>query len=402
MRITIGLCLAFGMSLVLPLAAGAADWPQWRGMQRDGVSNEVPQQLPAKHLLWRRALAGATHAGIAVSGGYVVVPDHGEDKDTIRCFTADKGDVVWTYAYDCKNADMGYGAGPRATPLIVGGKVYTLSAMGDLYCFDLAKGTVHWQRNLATEFMATVPAWGYCSSPLIVDGKLIVNPGAETASLAVLDPATGKTLWQTPGKPAAYGSFIAGSFGGHQQLIGYDAESIGGWEIATGKRLWTLAPENAGDYFVGTPLNVNGKLLIASDTNAARLYDFTPDGLIVPKPVATSPDLAPDMASPVALDGLVYGASGSLYCLDPAAGLKTAWSSGDEAALADFATIIAGNHRLLVVTEKGICLLLSAQGKKCEILGRLELCRQTLSHPALANGALYVRDDKWLYCYAMK
>lgn len=379
-------------------AAGAADWPQFRGLQRDGISAEVPQKLPAKTLLWRKPLAGVAHAGIAISGRFVIVPDHGADKDYIRCFAADTGETLWSQSYTAKS-EMDYGAGPRATPLIYQEKVYTLSALGDLYCFELATGKILWQVNFMTAFKATVPQWGYTSSPLIVDDKLIVNPGGDAASVVALNPADGKVLWQTAGKPAAYASFIAGTFGGRKQLIGYDAASLGGWDIATGKRLWTVTAENDGDYNVGTPLNVDGKLLVATDVNYARLYSFDKDGLIVPKPVATSTDMGPDMATPIAFNGLVFGPSFGFTCLNPAANLKIAWKNDTEEAFGSFVNIIAGNDRLLVFSENGTLLLLSAQGKKCEILGRMELCQKTLAAPALANGQLFIRDEKWVYCY---
>lgn len=232
------LFLSLGLTLLLPLLAGAADWPQWRGGQRDGMTGEMPRTLGAKQLLWRKPLAGDTHAGIAVSGKYLIVPDHGQDQDSIRCFDSNTGAVVWTASYPCK-AELDYGACPRATPLIAGDNVYTLSALGGLHCYELATGKVRWQLDLLTAFKAELPQWGYSSSPLLADGKLIVNPGGAQAALVALDPATGATLWQTPGKPAAYCSFITGVFGGKNQLVGFDKEALGGWDIATGKRLWT-------------------------------------------------------------------------------------------------------------------------------------------------------------------
>ncbi len=335
---------AITIALLLPLAASAADWPQWRGVQRDGISAEVPQALGEKQLCWRKPLAGDTHAGVVVSGKYLIVPDHGQDQDIIRCFTADTGEVVWTQTYPCK-AEMDYGACPRATPLIAGDRVYTLSALGGLHCYALATGKEVWKLDLPATFKAELPQWGYSSSPLLADGKLIVNPGGAQAALVALDPATAQTFWQTPGKPAAYNSFITGAFGGKSQLVGFDKEALGGWDIATGKRLWTLKPENDGDFFVGTPVNVDGKLLVASDTNATRLYAFTAQGADHPqtgrRPATTWHPIPPPRWS---MHGLVFGPSGGLVCLDAAAGLKTLWRLDSEDALNGYDSLIAGDE----------------------------------------------------------
>jgi len=149
-------------------------------------------------------------------------------------------------------------------------------------------------------------------------------------------------------------------------------------------------------------VTIQPRLLLASDTNTTRLYAFTAQGQIIPKPMATNDDLAPDTASPVVMNGLVYAPSGGLICLDATAGLKTLWRLDNEEGLNGFASLIAGDDRLLVFTQHGLLYLLDTQGKKYKILGHQELCGDTLSHPALANGFLYVRDAKWVYCYKMK
>src|SRR4051812_36195729 len=133
-----------------------------------------------------------------------------------------------------------------------------------------------------------------CSSPLIADGKLIVNPGAKDASLAALEPRTGKGIWKTPGKPASYGSLLAATFGGRLQVVGFDADSLGGWDVADGKRLWQLLPEKSTTFNVPTPMQVGERLLVAVENNGTALYHFKNQGVIDPKPVAEFEDLAPD------------------------------------------------------------------------------------------------------------
>ena len=127
----------------------------------------------------------------------------------------------------------------------------------------------------------------------MVGDSLIVNPGAPEASLVALGLYTGEVIWKTPGGPPGYGSLIVGTFGGVRQIVGYDADSLGGWDPNTGQRLWTLAPEKKGDYNVPTPVNVFGQLLVATENNGTRLYDFDSQGRILPVPVAQTRELAP-------------------------------------------------------------------------------------------------------------
>jgi outer membrane protein assembly factor BamB len=383
----------------LSCVATAADWPQWRGPTRDGVSPEVPAQLPAKKLLWQQPLVSQSHAGLVVSGGFLIALCHTQGEDHVRCFNAQKGELLWSYT--AKNAvEMPYGPGPRGTPLIHDGKVYSVSAVGVCTCLDLAKGDMVWLVEFENEFKAKLPGWGYCGSPLLVDGKLIVSPLGPDAGIAALNPKTGDVLWQTKGEGQPHSSYIAGTFGEVAQIVGYDGPEIAGWEIASGKKLWGVRPENTGDFNVGTPVNVDGKLLVATENNFTRLYSFEKGGKMVPEPAAKNDEFAPGTASPVYCKNLIFGGGNEFYCLDPQT-LTTLWVESKLPALTTFTMVIAGNDRLLVLNEDGNLALIAAKGETCAVLGTMKVCGKTWSHPALANGKLYVRDATTLYCYSM-
>ncbi|MGA2619226.1 MAG: PQQ-binding-like beta-propeller repeat protein [Thermoguttaceae bacterium] len=376
------------------------NWPQWRGADRDGLSPDVPAQLPEKKLLWKQPLASTSPAGVSVACGFVVAACHVGEEDQVRCFAAETGELLWIYSVG-NTAQMDGGNGPRATPLIHDGRVYSLSAVGECCCLDLARGTGLWKRSFTRAFQARVPTWGHCSSPIIANGKLIVSPMGPAAGIAALDPQTGATIWQTRGEGQPHASFIVGTFGGVVQIVGYDGPELAGWDLATGKRLWDVRPKNANDYNVGTPLAVEGKLFVATENNGARLYAFEIGGKMVPKPVAANEDLTPDMSTPVCLDGRVFGGSSNLLCLD-ASTLKTVWEESNEQAVTGFTMLIGGNGRLLVLNEEGWLALLAAKAGKFELLGKMKLCGKTQSHPALADGRLYARDAKAIYCYDLK
>src|SRR5256885_266330 len=141
--------------------------------------------------------------------------------------------------------------------------------------------------------------WGMCSTPLIIDDLLIINPNGTNTALITLNYTTGRARWSTPGLPAAYSAFISGEFGGQRQIVGYDRHSLGGWEVKTGKRLWQLAPATDGDFNVPTPITINNKVIVTTKNNKTRFYRFDETNRIIPKPVTEFTDLSPTTTTPM-------------------------------------------------------------------------------------------------------
>ena len=242
--------------------------------------------------------------------------------------------------------------------------------------------------------------WGTASSPLIVDGRLIINPGAADASLVALEPETGDVIWQTPGPSAAFASFVVGKFSRQQQLIGYDKDSLGGWDVETGKRLWSHIPKRDKDFNVPTPLIVGDKLLITTENNGTRLHAFDARGRLIAEPLATHREMAPDAHTPLAINGRLFGVSNGLFCLDLENQLRELWTS-DDAAFSHYATLIGTRDRVLVTTEHGELILFDAAADKFAPLSRLKLFENdsgVFSHPALVGSRLFVRSSTSLVC----
>jgi outer membrane protein assembly factor BamB/ABC-type phosphate/phosphonate transport system substrate-binding protein len=403
-----------GFIRVAPLGQGGdgpvVTWPDWRGPRRDALSNDVPATLPAeRRLLWSRTLTGPGMSGLAVDSGRVVVADKDLDEktDIFRCLDADTGQEIWRLAYPAAGK-MDFTNSPRANPVIHQGMVYTLGAFGDLHCLNLDSGRIVWKKHLADDFKAERPNWGWTSTPLIVDDKLIVNPGAKDTSLVALDRRTGAVLWSAPGDPPGYASFIVAELGGWRQIVGYDAVSLGGWDPNFSKRLWRLVPKEPGDFNVPTPVAVDGKLLVSTENNGTRLYGFDDQGRILTEPLAVNEDFTPDTSTPVVCDGRVFGSSGQLVCLDLRNGLKLQWKS-DEEPFSDYCTFIAGSGHVLVITQSGKLCLLRASGDSIEIRSRIDLFpdvaqseRDVWSHPALIGNRLYVRNMVAVYCFLLE
>ena len=385
-----------------PQANTSPDWPDWRGPGRDGHVPRLPGRLSeTAKFIWKKAAMTGGLAGLSVSDGRLILAerDFDEEHDVYRCLNADDGELLWRVEFPT-HGKLDYGQSPRATPVIHEGRAYLLGAFGDLRCVNVTDGKVVWKRQLPREFQAELPTWGMCSTPLVVDDLLIVNPGGTNASLAALDCVTGRTRWTTPGFPAAYSAFICGEFGGRRQVVGYDQHSLGGWDVTTGKRLWQLVPPTEGDFNVPTPIAVKGGVIVATENNGTRLYSFDEAGRIIPTPAADYQELSPDTVTPVVTGGRVFGAHLGLHCLDVQKGLKRVWQR-DDSALGDYATLIADEERVLVITLGGELILLDAQSDKGDVISRLRVFEddvEVYSHPALVGTRFYMRGGSSVVC----
>jgi outer membrane protein assembly factor BamB len=362
----------------------------------------LPERLPeSATFVWKKAAMTGGLAGLSVGGGRLILAerDFGEEYDVYRCLDADNGDLLWRIEFPA-SGQLDYGQSPRATPVIHEDRAYLLGAFGDLRCVQLEDGRVVWERQLTREFRAELPTWGMCATPLIADDLLVVNPGAPDASLAALNRCDGGTRWTASGLPAAYSAFILGEFGGRRQIIGYDRESLGGWDPSTGERLWRLVPPEEGDFNVPTPVAMDGGVLISTENNGTRWYRFDDSGRILPRPAGEFRELAPDTSTPVATCGRVFGADQGLRCLEVRNGLRPVWCFEDE-SMADYATLIADDRRVLVITLGGELILLDAESDQCAVISRLRLFEDDVemySHPALVGTRLYVRAGFSVAC----
>jgi outer membrane protein assembly factor BamB len=392
-------CIAFADATTVP---AAVNWTGWRGHHRDGRAPWLPDSLPAEpRIVWSLPMTGDGLAGVAATSELVLVADRdpSDSQDIWRCLDAELGLELWQLAYTAEG-QLDYGNSPRATPLLEEGRVYLQGALGHLHCVDVGSGEVVWKKDLLAEFGGELPIWGFCASPLAVDGKLIVNPGAPQAFLAAIEPATGDVVWKTPGRKAAYASFVAAELGGVRQIIGYDKTTLGGWDVATGRRLWELAPDISGDFNVPTPVPLGDRLLVTSENNGTRLYAFNKAGVIVPHPVARHARLAPDSSTPVVVDGQVFGVWKEMYCLSAADALAPRWTGRDR-LFRDYASLIAAPGRVLVTTTRGELLLIDARADAFTVLSRLQVIEddsEVHSHPALVGTRLFVRSATRLVC----
>ena len=198
------LFLLVTMVYQLPTAANGDDWPNWRGPSRNGISTEKDwlHTWPADgpKIRWK-ANVGIGFSSISVVDGRLYTLGNTDNRDTVTCLDSSSGTVLWKHDYDCPLDDRFFEGGPTSTPTVDGERVYTLSRQGDLFCFDALKGTVHWSKNIALEAEVRVPGWGFSSSPLVHEDRLILNVGE--SGIAV-DKSTGEILWKSGDAEAGY------------------------------------------------------------------------------------------------------------------------------------------------------------------------------------------------------
>ncbi len=374
----------------------------------------MPDTLPAEPIfVWRKSLIRSGLGGIAVCDDRVLIGDRdiANQFDVWRCLDANTGESLWTYRYPAFGS-LDYDNAPRATPLVHDEYVYLLGAFGQLTCVRLDDGKKVWQRHLRLQYGAKSElVWGLCSSPLIVDDKLIVNPGAEKASWVALNPKTGKEVWRVGGDRHGFASPLVATLGGVRQLIVYDRTSLMGLDIASGQRLWKVKPPRTGDFNVPTPAVVDGHLLVMTENNGTRLYAFDDSGKAIDKPVAEYQMLASDQSTPVLIDQRAFCLWSDLFCLEVGGGKITERWIGSDDAFPETGTVVAGlNHdeeaRLLVIGRGGELLLVDAStDEQMEILSRSNLfdvspssAQDLLTQPAVVGDRVYIRTEDEIVC----
>jgi outer membrane protein assembly factor BamB len=373
------------------------DWPQFRGPTRDGIVKWLPEQLPQElKPVWQVDLPNGGIGGVAANGQYVVVGsrDLADQQDLFECYSS-SGRLLWGQMTPARGK-LDYGNSPRSTPLIADDLVFTIGAFGDVQALDIETGARFWHRRLVEDLAGKRPEWGFTASPILIDEQLIVQPGGTTNSLAALDSISGEILWSTAGEKAVYASLVLQPTSA-SGLVGLDSQGVCGWS-RSGQLLWRRKPAVDGDFGVPTPVITAHGMIVTSENNGTRLYALDSLGEPSAEPIATNLQVSPDSHTPVAVGNRVVIADNHLYCFDLANGLKQIWRVRDH-DLRGYASVIASDSRVLVLTENATLMLFDLQSG--DILGRMKLSKvplRVLAHPALVGNRLYARIDRQLMC----
>ena len=376
--------------LALPRAP-ASDWPQWRGLARNGLCSEgINAAWPAggPAIRWRAAI-GAGFSSISVSQGRAYTLGNTHDQDTIWCFDALTGNVLWKHTYPAPLDPQWYEGGPGATPTVDSNHVFTISKWGDVFCLDAAKGAVLWQRDLRAQGL--VPnRWGFAGSPLVHGDLLILNAGK--AGIA-LHRATGRVAWSTGTNATGYASPTLFNPAGRESVLIFAAKALVALDPATGREFWRHPWETKWDTNITDPLVAGNRVFISSFSRGCALLSVADDR---PEVLYDSKVLYNHLSPGVLLGPYLYAFSGEakfttdFRCLELASG-KLKWTSKDPA----FGSVIGVDGQLLVLSEQGQLLLAGASPTGFKPLARARvLDGKCWTPPALANGLLYARNAK--------
>lgn len=427
-KMLLALCLA---ALALPAEAAPApersatgsDWPQWRGPDRSNVSKEKgllkswPEGGPK--LLWTAEEAGIGYGGPAIVGKRLYILGADEQQEYVHAFDTTSGKKLWSTAIGPFYRNR-YGSGPRSTPTVDGDHLYALSARGHLNCLKTT-GEKEWTVQLAgaAGLGGAVPTWGYSESPLVDGGQVVCTPGGARGSVAALDKKTGKVLWRSQDlkDPAGYSSIVLADVGGMSHYVQQTMKGIAGVSPKDGSTLWYFSQPKYRVAVIPTPIVHNNYVYVTAGYNAGcSLLELTPtsSGIEVKQVYSPASRQAMDDKHEGVLlfDGYVYGWTdsqrGAWICQDFKTG-EEVWRSKK---LGRGSECCADGHLYCYTEDRGTVALVQASPKGWEEKGRFTLPRHTAqkrefnnniwTHPVVANGHLYLRDQELIFCYDVK
>jgi outer membrane protein assembly factor BamB len=425
-------CLVALLALV-PTVTHADDWPHWMGPNRDNTWREtgLVDKFPAggPKIVWKTATAGG-YAGPAVVGDRVYLTDYDttdngkienferdktlQGKERVRCLDANTGSEIWSYGYPVTYT-MSYPSGPRCTPVVHQGKVYTLGGEGNLYCFDAKDGKIAWSHDLKKEYQTKAALWGYAAHPLIDGNKLITLVGGKGSHIVAFDKDTGKELWKNLTSPEqGYAPPTIITAAGVRQLLTLRPDAVTSLDPETGKEYWSVPYAASNGSIIMTPIQWKDYLYVAGYSNKSLLLKLNTD-----KPGATEvwrdkrgAGVCPVNVQPFHEDGVMYGfdQSGLFYGVEVESG-KRLWQTQDvmkkRPAGSETAFIVKQGDRFWLFNELGELIICKLSPKGYEEIDRVKVIDMTNTAfgrdvvwcmPAFANKRMYVRNDKECIC----
>jgi outer membrane protein assembly factor BamB len=398
--------MRFAALLLSALPLLAADWPQWRGPNRDGISPETGllKSWPAggPKLVWKTTGLGEGYSSFSVAAGRLYTQGQRSGTQYVMAFDVATGKKLWEVengrAYEERR-----GNGPRGTPTIDADRLYALAADGSLACLDNKTGKKIWGFNIVTKYSGDVPHWGISESPLIDGARVIVQPGGSGASIVALDKLTGKEIWKSAGDPAAYSSAVLAQVGAIKQLLHFTSQGAVGLRADNGEQLWRYTQVSNRTANIATPIYRNGHAFFSSDygTGAALLkLDSDPSGKRAQEIYFTR-EMKNHYSSSVLIGQHLYGFSSSILTAMKFDDGSVAWRDRSVGK----GSVIAADGMLYAQGENGNIALVEASPTAYKEVSRFSITiggYPLWTLPAIADGHLYLRDQDNLYRYAIK
>ncbi len=404
------LSLTLALSLTLTFTLQAADWPQILGPTRDGHSTETKLlwDWPASGPLiaWNKDV-GTGWAGPIVAAGKLIFFHRVDDEEVVVCLNPATGKEFWTFKYATRyRDDFGFDNGPRATPTVADGKVFTLGANGDFHALDLATGNKLWARNVLVEYKANKGFFGVACSPLYVGGKLLVNVGGRGAGVVAFDPANGKELWKATDDEASYSSPTSAEILGKPAAIFLTRAGLKVFDPVTGKVLYEFPwrPRINASVNAATPLVLKDEIFLTVSYSTGAVL-LKAKGAEVDEIWSNDKSLSCQYSTPILVGNCLYGVHGrsdvgnaQLRCVEWKTG-AVKWSAPNFGV----ASLIAVDSGLLALTETGDLVRFDASPEKYQERARATILgKPTRATPALSDGRFFARDGSKLVCVKLR
>jgi len=400
------------LTITVANTAPEADWPQWRGPLRNGLSSETgllklwPEKGPA--VTWSIANLGEGYGSVAIRGDRIYVQGTsgaaGEAKSAVFCLNRADGKTIWSVAFGPR-VEQDKGNGPRGTPTLDGDRLYVLTENGDLACLRERDGSRVWGKNILKEFGASNPRWLISESPLVDGNKLIVSPGGSGAGIVALDKMTGAEIWRTKelSDQAGYASCIIAEVGGVRSYVNFTANAAVGVRASDGKLMWRYA--NAANRVANctTPIFADNKVFFSSayGTGGALLNLKAENGEVKAEESYFTKEMMNHHGGMVLVDGYLYGFSNAiLTCIEFNTG-KVMWKDRSVGK----GSIGYADGMLYLLGEKQMVGLAEANPKAYVEKGRFPINDRgwdSWAHPVIIGGKLYIRNQNELTCYDVK
>ncbi|HEY2841195.1 MAG TPA: PQQ-binding-like beta-propeller repeat protein [Pirellulales bacterium] len=396
--------------LFLTPSASAEDWPRWRGPRGDGTwqAPKLPATWPAGGLpvAWRQKIGGG-YAGVVVADGRAITMDRQTEPaevERVLAFDSASGKPLWQCSYPVKYDMLGYGSGPRAAPTVFEDRVYTLGAVGHVYCLDAATGDVIWSKDCMRDLGAKLPEWGFAASPVIWRDLVIIHVGLPHGSFIAFDRKTGEEKWRAGDDPAGYATPIIVERKRGPLMIGWTPEHVVGIDLARGKEVWKIPYKVTYGVSIATPI-VRGDVVFVAGywegSKAIRLGPELADATLAWEETKTLRGL---MSQPLERDGYVYllDKQFGLTCFELASGKKL-WDDGNRLTprgrnpQASLVWLNDGN-RLIALNAEGELVLARVDPLGYHEESRTRIIGPTWAHPAYAGRHAIARDDQEIVC----
>lgn len=383
-------------------AQAAADWPQWRGANRDGISKDTGllKQWPADGppLVWKAKGAGGGYSSFAVSDGRLYTMGLRGDREYVIAFDTATGKEVWATAHGGAFRND-RGDGPRGTPTVDGDRVYALGGDGDLSAIDARSGKVIWSQNVLQKFGGSNITWGISESPLVIGEKLLVNAGGPNASIVALNKKDGSVIWKSQSDRAGYSSAVPVQIGNTTQVVFFTHSRAVGLDLKDGKLLWEYGRPANNVANAATPIVRGNRVFISSDYG-------TGGGVVEIKGAnATEVYFTKDMrnhhSSSVLIGDYLYGFSGGILTAMKFDTGEVAWK---DRSVGKGSIVFADGH-LYALSENGVVGLVEATPTGYKEKGRFRIQQDSLptwAHPVVTGGRMYLRDQDTIYAYDVR